>query len=73
MDPLSCYCYNGGYITTSSNEKIPICFSNDDEDVPCKNLEVSGNYKSIKIQPDSNNPCPSGEMNIFFVTKYTCK
>jgi hypothetical protein len=73
MDLLSCYCLNGGYLTTQDGKEIPICFENIEEEIECNYLVVEGNYITKKIDPDSTNPCPAGEMTLFYVTSYECK
>jgi len=73
MDPLSCYCFNGGYLTTQSGKEIPICFENSEVEIECDYLLIEGNYITKKIDHDSTNPCSAGEMTLFYVTSYECK
>ena len=73
MDPLSCYCFNAGYLTTPDNDKILICFEKDDENINCENIQVMGSYQSKKINSEPTNPCPSGEMTLLYVSSYECK
>lgn len=72
-DPLSCYCFNAGYlITTESKNSVPICFKNNDEEINCINIVVTGYYGKKKINPEPTNPCASGELNIFYASSYKC-
>jgi len=76
MNEVSCYCYNVGYLTTNDNSKIVLCFDElkDVDKVNCSSkLTVTGYYKTKKITSSLNNPCPSGEMEIFIVTSFSCK
>jgi len=72
MDNLSCYCFNAGYLTTTDNKKIPICFEDDNIEIDCKSITVKGYYRTEKNNPESTNPCPSGEKTYFQVTSYSC-
>ncbi len=72
MNPVSCYCGNGGYLTTESGEKTAICFG--DKDKPdCKTITVTGHYTTVTVAADPNNPCPAGQMRLLEVTSFTCK
>jgi len=73
MDPLSCYCYNAGYLITADNQEIPLCFPNDDEEISCENIEVTGFYKEKTIKPESTSPCPAGTKKLFYVSSHKCK
>lgn len=73
MDNLSCYCFNAGYLTTQDWQSIPICLENSDKAISCTNISISGIYKTKTINPDSSNPCPTGEMKYFSVENYECK
>jgi hypothetical protein len=73
MDMLSCYCYNAGYIATSENNNIPICFQYDKLNIYCQDIQVKGYYKNTKVKLEPNNPCPAGEMTLFYVSSYECK
>jgi hypothetical protein len=72
MDPLSCYCVNGGYLTTKDSKKIPICFENIEEEIKCDYMMVQGSYKTKKNNPEPTNPCPAGEREYFNVSSYSC-
>lgn len=73
MKDLSCYCFNCGYITTSSGEEIPVCFENDEIKVNCSNIIAKGFYKEESIEPDNNSPCSAGKMRIFYIDTFECK
>ncbi len=72
MDKLSCYCYNGGYLTTKDNQEIKVCFENEDIDVNCEKVEIIGEYRTITKASGANDPCPSGQSKILFVKSYKC-
>ena len=72
MDSLSCYCFNGGYLTTQDGKEIPICFENDQEEIKCDYVVMEGYYKTKKINPEPTNPCPAGEMSYFNIVSYSC-
>jgi hypothetical protein len=72
MDELSCYCFNGGYLTTENNEKIPLCFQEEDE-IDCKNLSVEGYFEEKNIDTEETNPCPVGKKSVFKVVAFECE
>jgi hypothetical protein len=80
MNALSCHCYDGGYITTDSGDRIAVCFENKeldaamdkDPDMRCDRLRVTGVYKDSGLESDGNNPCPSGSMRYLKVIKWHC-
>ena len=71
MDPLSCYCYNSGYLM-EDGKRIPLCFDKGQMEAECKSVKVNGFYKTIKIDPEKTNPCPAGSKQVFMVQKYEC-
>ncbi len=72
MNSLSCYCYNGGNLTTADNQEIKICFENEDIDVNCEKVEIIGEYRTITKSSGAKDPCPSGQSKILFVKSYKC-
>ena len=70
MDPLSCYCYNGGYLTYGKDEVVRICFS-DDEEVKDGYITVTGYFKEITHTPTQMDPCPAGTELILIVESFT--
>ena len=72
MTPLSCYCGNGGYLTTSDEKRIAICFEGNNDMISCKNISVTGFYKTVKNNPEPTSPCKQGEMTYFKVVKFKC-
>jgi hypothetical protein len=72
MDPLSCYCYNSGYLSTSNGERIAVCIKDEDVEL-CTNITVKGAYEKITVASSPNSPCPGGEREIFVIESYTCK
>ena len=71
MTSLSCYCYNSGVIKQADESTIDICFEENVE-VPCTKIRVTGRYITESKQVDPNNPCASGSMQLFKVISYTC-
>lgn len=66
MDELSCYCSNGGYVTTEDGAMVAVCF---DEPVEsCDKITVTGYRTSKKIQ--SNGACPEGIMGFLKVQSF---
>jgi hypothetical protein len=77
MTPLSCYCGNGGKLTTAKNEEIKLCFDdmkqNKEQDLAaCKTIKVKGYYIEKANNPEPTNPCPKGVMRYFKVISVTC-
>lgn len=66
MDELSCYCSNGGYVTTEDDEMVAVCF--DEEVESCPKITVTGYRTSKKIE--SNGACPAGMMGFLKVQEY---
>lgn len=73
MDPLSCYCFNAGYLTLENGEEIPVCLKTDQEEAPCANIRVEGNFVNRKNQPEPTSPCPAEEKRYFQIEKITCQ
>lgn len=72
MTPLSCYCFNSGMLTASDGKKINICFGENDKEISCKTISVTGFYKTVKNSPEQTSPCPKGEMTYFSVVNFKC-
>ena len=73
MAPISCYCFNGGVLTTEEGKRISLCFKESDAVSGCSVLSVKGNFTVKRIDPGPNNPCPAGEKRYLEVTSFTCK
>ena len=68
MNELSCYCSNGGYVTTEDGSEFAVCF-NANEVVPsCDKITVTGYMTSKSIE--SNGACPGGMMGFLKVQEY---
>lgn len=66
MDELSCFCSNGGYVTTEDGLSVAVCF---DEPVEsCDKIKVTGYRTSKKIE--SNGACSGGMMGFLKVQSY---
>lgn len=72
MNNLSCYCYNGGHLTLDSGEKINLCFEDENTDIQCQRIKVSGYYKTLTNHPEPTSPCPKGEKEVLMVESYEC-
>lgn len=80
MQPLSCYCFDGGILTTRSGRKVNVCFENGelenalqtDDKIQCKRIKVMGVMKEKFYESDGNSPCPSGSMTYLRVTSFRC-
>lgn len=68
MDPLSCYCGNGGYVYTPAGETVAVCFDDNLTVNSCDVITVTGVVSSQSIE--SNGPCPAGSMAILKVETY---
>lgn len=66
MNELSCYCSNGGYVTTVDGEEVAVCFNEPVES--CDKITVTGYKTSKKIE--SNGSCPGGIMSFLKVQSY---
>ncbi|MFN8393181.1 MAG: hypothetical protein U0176_00755 [Bacteroidia bacterium] len=80
MQPLSCYCYDGGELTTKGGRTVKVCFENNElqeamqnnEKMECKRIKVMGVMKEKLYVSDGNSPCPSGSMTYLKVTSFRC-
>jgi len=72
-DPLSCFCYNGGYLKTK-DKTIAICFEDENISFECEEIEVGGIFETKKIKPKKGDVCSAGEMQLLRVSeKPICK
>lgn len=72
MDQLSCYCFNGGYVTLESGEQVAACFEEDAEVRECDRIKITGVQEEIENNPEKSSPCPKGTMSIMNVTTFEC-
>jgi len=56
MNELSCYCYNGGFLTTESGERIAIFITNEDSEITCEKISFTEHYETIERAEDGNKP-----------------
>ena len=69
MDPLSCYCSNGGYVESPTGETVAVCFDNN-QNVPSSDyIYMEGTMTSRSIE--SNGACPAGSMSYLVVESYS--
>ena len=74
MTPLSCYCSDGGTLTTSEDEKLKVCFDGlKEKPGDCTKISVTGYYETLANDPEETNPCPKGTMKVFVVERFECK
>jgi hypothetical protein len=72
MDVLSCHCYNGGYLTDGSGKRVAVCFD-DNQNIACTNLTLTGFYTTHTNKPEPTSPCKAGELAYFKVVSFTCR
>jgi ABC-type oligopeptide transport system substrate-binding subunit len=66
MDKLSCYCSNGGYVTSEDGVVTAVCF--DEAVESCDKITVTGYMTSRKIE--KNGSCPEGIMGFLKAQSY---
>ncbi len=69
MDPLSCYCSNGGYVDSPAGETVPVCFDNSQEVFNTDYIFIEGVMTTRTIE--SNGACPEGTMSYLVVESYS--
>lgn len=69
MDPLSCYCSNGGYVESPAGETLAVCFDNSENISSTDYIYIEGVMTTRTI--DSNGPCPAGTMSYLVVESYS--
>ncbi len=68
MDPLSCYCGNGGYVESPAGRVVAVCFE-DNVDIASRDyIEVTGVMTTRTIE--SNGACPAGTKSYMVVESY---
>lgn len=73
MDPLSCYCGTGAYVTTKTGDRVPVCFDSiAEEQIMCKNIRVSGKFVKKVHETSTIDPCLSGTQKVLEVKSYSC-
>ena len=71
MDPLSCHCSNGGYLTDEYNTTYAICLE-DGKEVDCETIQVTGFMEEDHVTFDAENPCKSGLTYLMRPTSVIC-
>ncbi|MGB1204306.1 MAG: protease inhibitor I42 family protein [Chitinophagales bacterium] len=72
-DPLSCYCFNGGYLKTK-DKTIAVCFEDENLSLDCEIIEVTGFFETKNLRVEKGNPCSAGSMQLLRVSeKPICK
>ena len=72
MDPLSCFCFNCGYVTTAKGERVAVCIAEENFDINCKKALLKGKYVTVKQESDPNGVCSGGTMTYFEASSVTC-
>jgi hypothetical protein len=72
MNPLSCACAEGGYVTLENGTEEAVCFDGTTTDVTCDQITISGKRSAKMIEADDMNPCPAGEISFIQVDKFEC-
>jgi len=73
MNPLSCLCYNSGYLTLDIGEEIMVCFRNEDLNVDCERIVIYGHWEVVDYSASSDNPCPSmNNVDVFYADRFEC-
>lgn len=80
MNKLSCYCSDGGYITTANGDEIAVCFEKNEytkarrasDNFSCERIRVTGIYKTMSRESGENDPCPGGTMRVLSVYRFKC-
>lgn len=73
MDPLSCYCFNGGYLLTSEGNEIAICLTDQMTLPECTSVRVTGSFNVQQRSSGPMDPCPAGERRILKATRIGCR
>lgn len=66
MDELSCFCENGGYVTSEDGTVTTVCF--DEAVESCDKITLTGYMTTRKIE--ANDSCPAGMMGFLKVQEY---
>ena len=69
MDPLSCYCSNGGYVESPAGESVPVCFDNNQNVSNTDYIFIEGVMTTRSIE--SNGACSEGTMSYLIVESYS--
>ena len=70
-DVLSCFCSNGGYITTVKGKRVGVCLE-EGINTDCKQMSVKGTYVEKTIPADPADPC-SGQSAVYIkATEVKC-
>lgn len=81
MDPLSCHCFDGGYLTLDDGEKVAVCFENGEleaaeakaeKGMACTELEVTGEMVEHTQADNGVGPCPGGTVHYLRVASFKC-
>lgn len=70
MQPVSCYCYESGYLQTAT-ERVALCFAPNTTVPPSGTITVTGKFTEREHKGGATDPCPSGKMTVFEVIRFT--
>lgn len=69
-NPVSCFCYNGGYLLTAKGERIEVCLPEDLSIKNAKQITVQGHFKTFTNDAGTESPCSDSERRIFSVESF---
>jgi hypothetical protein len=69
MQPVSCYCFESGYLQTNT-ERVPLCFPSGTTLPSSGKITVMGNFAEREHKGSDIDPCPSGKMTVFEVKSF---
>lgn len=72
MNPLSCYCSNGGYLVTPEGEEIAVCLPPTQQIPECTTVRVTGQFIVQQRENQKEDPCPVGKMRFLDVKRIGC-
>jgi hypothetical protein len=80
MQTLSCHCFDGGILTTSSGKEIKVCFEKGEletyqranEKMECNKLQVTGKMVAHTIAPNNQDVCSPGTITYLKVKTFKC-
>lgn len=70
-DPLSCFCSNGGYVTTTKGERVAVCFG-ENQSINCKKITVNGMYEQHTKSSDPTDVCANQSATFLKVKAFSC-
>ncbi|HEX2901593.1 MAG TPA: hypothetical protein VHS96_17910 [Bacteroidia bacterium] len=80
MNPLSCHCFDGGILTTSSGKEIKVCFEKGEleaaqeksDKLTCRRIQVTGTMVPHYLEPSKGGVCSGGTVTYLKVKSFKC-